>query len=91
MSPVVGGGTPVAVPPGLVEGLVADEAYGVVGLSWVLVGRVKYRAGWFRSGHSRVYVRCDVMVGLKSGGGVGGGNPSGQVPLLGNPPCFVDI
>ncbi|XP_010688908.3 NDR1/HIN1-like protein 1 [Beta vulgaris subsp. vulgaris] len=86
MSPAIGG-APVVAPPEVVEGLVADEAYGVVGLSWVLVGRVKYRAGWFRSGHSRVYVRCDIMVGFKSGGG----NPSGQVPLLGNPPCFVDI
>ncbi|XP_057533377.1 NDR1/HIN1-like protein 1 [Amaranthus tricolor] len=87
MSPVIGGGPAVAVPPEVLQGLAADEAYGVVGLSWVLVGRVKYKAGWFRSGHNRVYVRCDVMVGFKSGGA----NPTGQVPLLGNPPCFVDM
>uniref|UniRef100_A0A803KZV2 Late embryogenesis abundant protein LEA-2 subgroup domain-containing protein n=2 Tax=Chenopodium quinoa TaxID=63459 RepID=A0A803KZV2_CHEQI len=88
MSPVIGGGAAVATPPEVVEGLAADEAYGVVGLSWVLMGRVRYKAGWFKSGHSRVYVRCDVMLGFKNGGG---SNPNGQVPLLRNPPCYVDI
>uniref|UniRef100_A0A7C9ABQ8 Late embryogenesis abundant protein LEA-2 subgroup domain-containing protein n=1 Tax=Opuntia streptacantha TaxID=393608 RepID=A0A7C9ABQ8_OPUST len=96
MSPVVEGATVMAAGD-VVEGLAADEAYGVVGLSWVMVGRVRYKAGgWFRSGHGRVFVRCDVIVGLKQGtpGVLNGGafsNPSGQVPLLGAPPCFVDM
>ncbi|KAL9245449.1 hypothetical protein vseg_019103 [Gypsophila vaccaria] len=102
IAPVVGGPPPaVAVAVGweVVNGLAADEAYGVVGFSWVVVGRVRYRVGGFKSGHSRVYVRCDVVVRLTNGGGGGGGgfsggvyvNPSGQVPLLGTPPCLVDI
>ncbi|KAJ8442898.1 hypothetical protein Cgig2_022264 [Carnegiea gigantea] len=96
MSPVVGGAA-VMAEGDVVEGLAADEAYGVVGLSWVMVGRVRYKAGgWFRSGHRRVFVRCDVIVGLKQGtaGVLNEGafiNPSGQVPLLGAPPCFVDL
>ncbi|KNA19532.1 hypothetical protein SOVF_060890 [Spinacia oleracea] len=88
MSPLVGGGAAVAVPPEVVEGLAADAAYGVVGLSWVLKGRVKYKAGLYKSGHNRVYVRCDVMVGFKNGDG---SNLNSQVPLLGNPPCLVDV
>lgn len=100
MSPIIGGGgAAVPVPGDVANGLAADEVYGVVGLSWVLNGRVRYKAGWFRSGHSGVYVRCDVLVALKGGGGGGGGgggrgvfnNPGGQVPLLGTPPCLVDM
>lgn len=83
MSPVLGGGTvPVSVE--VVNGLVMDESYGVVGLRLVLFGRLRWKAGAIKTGHYDVYVKCDMLVGLKKG-------VVGQVPLLGNPGCKVDI
>ncbi|XP_018822756.1 NDR1/HIN1-like protein 12 [Juglans regia] len=84
VSPVVGGGTvPVSVE--VANGLMIDEAYGVVGLRLVLMGRLRWKAsGPIRTGHYRVYVKCDIMLGLKRG-------YVGQVPLLGSPECKVDI
>ncbi|KAG6667183.1 hypothetical protein I3843_01G078900 [Carya illinoinensis] len=83
VSPVVGGGTvPVSVE--VANGLMMDEAYGVVGLRLVLMGRLRWKAGPIRTGHYGVYVKCDILMGLKRG-------YVGQVPLLGSPECKVDI
>lgn len=83
MSPVLGGGT-VPVSAEVVNGLVMDESYGVVGLRLVLLGRLRWKAGAIKTGHYGVYVKCDMLVGLKKG-------VVGQVPLLGNPGCKVGI
>ncbi|KAB5569260.1 hypothetical protein OIU76_007852 [Salix suchowensis] len=83
LSPVLGGaGVPVSVEA--TNGLVMDEAYGVVALSVVLLGRLRWKAGVIYTGRYGVYVKCDVWVGLKKG-------IVGQVPLLGSPQCKVDI
>ncbi|KAB2595896.1 protein YLS9 [Pyrus ussuriensis x Pyrus communis] len=83
VSPVLGGGeVPVAVE--VVNGLMMDEVYGVVALRVVVTGRLRWKAGAIRTGHYGIYVKCDVLVGLKKGF-------VGQVPLLGNPACKVDI
>ncbi|KZV50888.1 hypothetical protein F511_10459 [Dorcoceras hygrometricum] len=68
LSPVLGGPQmPVAAE--VVDGLSMDEAYGMVGLSLVLTGKLEYKAGAIIKsiGHYRVYVRCDFFVGLKKG------------------------
>ncbi|XP_043689273.1 NDR1/HIN1-like protein 1 [Telopea speciosissima] len=83
LSPILGGGA-VPVSMEVENGLVMDEAYGVVGLRLVVLGRLRWKAGPFRSGHYGVYVKCDMLVGLKKGF-------VGQVPLLGSPDCIVDI
>jgi hypothetical protein len=83
VSPLVGGGSvPVSVE--VANGLVADEAYGVVGLRLVLLGRLRWKAGAIKTGHYGVYVKCDTLVGLKR-------DFVGQLPLLGSPGCKVDI
>ncbi|XP_030518788.1 NDR1/HIN1-like protein 1 [Rhodamnia argentea] len=83
LSPVLGGAAvPAAAEVG--NGLAVDEAYGVVGLRVMVIGRLRYKAGAIRTGHYGLYVRCDVLVGLKKGF-------EGQVPLLASPPCKVDV
>ena len=83
MSPVlVGAGVPVSVE--VSDGLVRDEAYGVVALRVVLLGRLRWKAGGIKTGRYGVYVKCDIVVGLKKGF-------VGPVPLLGSPQCKVDI
>ena len=83
MSPVlVGAGVPVSVE--VSDGLVMDEAYGVMALRVVLLGRLRWKAGGIKTGRYGVYVKCDIVVGLKKGF-------VGQVPLLGSPQCKVDI
>ncbi|XP_020203606.1 NDR1/HIN1-like protein 12 [Cajanus cajan] len=77
------GGVPVPVSPELSNGLAMDEAYGVVAVKLVLVGRLRWKAGDINSAHYGLYVKCDVMMGLKKGF-------VGQVPLLGAPVCDVD-
>jgi hypothetical protein len=77
-----GAGVPVSVE--VSNGLVMDEAYGVVALSVVLLGRLRWKAGAIKTLRYGVYVKCDVWVGLKKGF-------VGQVPLLGSPKCKVDI
>lgn len=85
MSPVLGGGQAVPVAVEVVNGLAVDEAYGVVGLRVVLLGRLRWKTGVVKTGHYGIYVKCDVLVGLKKG-------IVGQVPLLGSPVrCKVDI
>ncbi|KAF5732009.1 hypothetical protein HS088_TW18G00697 [Tripterygium wilfordii] len=82
-SPVMGGpGVPVSAD--VVNGLTMDEAYGVVGLRVVIMGKLRWKAGAIKTGRYGVYVKCDVWVSLKRGF-------VGQVPLLGTPLCHVDI
>lgn len=83
-SPVMGGGAPVPVSMEVVNGLIMDEAYGVVSLRVVLLGRLRWKAGTIKTGHYGIYVKCDFLVGLKKGF-------VGQVPLLGSSVCKVDI
>ena len=66
------------------SGLVTDEAYGVVALRLVFLGRIRWKAGAIKTMHYGAYVKCDMLVGLKKGF-------VGQVPLLGAPSCKVDI
>ncbi|KAJ6822232.1 NDR1/HIN1-like protein 1 [Iris pallida] len=84
VSPVLGGEA-VPVSTEVAAGLMTDEAYGVVGMRLVMLGRLRYKSGPFRSEWYGMYVRCDMLVGLKKG-------VSGQVPLLGGTPdCDADI
>lgn len=86
VSPVLGGAAvPVSVE--VVNGLVMDQAYGVVRLRVVVVGRLRWKVKGMgiKTGHYGIYVKCDVLVGLKKGF-------VGQVPLLDSPAaCKVDI
>nr|CAD1843562.1 unnamed protein product [Ananas comosus var. bracteatus] len=79
-----GGGPAVAVSADVAAGLATDEAYGVVALRLVVLGRAKFKSGPFHSEWYGLYVRCDVLVGVRKG-------VAGQVPLLGNPDCHVDM
>ncbi|XP_077248375.1 NDR1/HIN1-like protein 12 [Tasmannia lanceolata] len=83
MSPVLGGGC-MPVPPEVASGLLMEQNYGVVRLSLVLLGRLRWKAGAFRSRRYEMYMKCDMLVGLKDG-------VVGQVPLIGSPHCTVDI
>ncbi|XP_047047587.1 NDR1/HIN1-like protein 12 [Lolium rigidum] len=86
LSPVLGGGAPVPVSADAVRALAADGAARRVQLRLVVVGRVRYRAGPFRTGWRDLYVRCDAIVGLGVDAAAGGGD----VPLLEYPRCAVD-
>lgn len=83
LSPVLGGGASVPVSPEVSNGLAMEEAYGVVALRLVLVGKLRYKAGTIRTARYGVYVKCDMLIGLKKGF-------VGQVPLLPAPGCKVD-
>ncbi|XP_057439719.1 NDR1/HIN1-like protein 12 [Lotus japonicus] len=83
LSPVIGG-TPMPVTVEVANGLAMDESYGVVGLKLVFLGRVKWKAGGLRTWHHGLYVKCDLLVGLKKGF-------VGQVPLLQAQACDVDL
>lgn len=90
LSPLVGA-APVPVSADTARALTGDCAARRVLLRLVVLGRVKYRSGPFRTGWRDLYVRCDVVVGLgmdAAAGGGGGG--AGDVPLLEYPQCFVD-
>ncbi|GMH21772.1 hypothetical protein Nepgr_023614 [Nepenthes gracilis] len=78
------GGGMVPVSKEVMEGVAAEEAYGVVGLRLVVMGMVRYNAAAIRTRRYAVHVRCDVLVGLKRG-------YAGQVPLLANHGCVVDL
>uniref|UniRef100_A0A0E0M3T0 Late embryogenesis abundant protein LEA-2 subgroup domain-containing protein n=1 Tax=Oryza punctata TaxID=4537 RepID=A0A0E0M3T0_ORYPU len=86
MSPLLGGAA-VPVSPDTARALAADCAARRVQLRLVVMGRVKYRSGPFRSGWRDLYVRCNVIVGLSTEAAVAGG---GDVPLLEYPRCAVD-
>ncbi|KAI4328986.1 hypothetical protein L6164_021295 [Bauhinia variegata] len=84
MSPVVGC-SPVPVSMEVLNGLVMDQTYGVMGLKLILQGRLRWKAGAIKTAHYGIYVKCDLLMGLKKGF-------VGQVPLLGAPArCNVDI
>lgn len=83
LSPVIGG-TAVPVSVEVSNGLMVDEAYGVVGMKLVFLGRLRWKAGAIKTAHYGFYGKCDVLIGLKKGF-------VGQVPLLGTPPCDFDI
>ncbi|KAJ7963413.1 Late embryogenesis abundant protein [Quillaja saponaria] len=83
VSPVIGG-APVPVAIEVANGLLIDEACGVVGLRLVFLGRLRWKAGAIRTRHKGVYVACDMLLGLKKGF-------VGQVPLLAAPGCKVDV
>ncbi|KAG6519447.1 hypothetical protein ZIOFF_022941 [Zingiber officinale] len=48
-------------------GLATDQAYGLVALRLVVLGRARFKSGPFRSGWHSLRVRCDVLVGLNAG------------------------
>ncbi|XP_057974940.1 NDR1/HIN1-like protein 12 [Malania oleifera] len=83
LSPVLGGSA-VPISAEVANGLAVDQAYGVVGLRVALLGSLRWKAGAIKTAHYGVYVRCDVLVGLKPG-------LVGPVPLLGAPGCAVDV
>ncbi|XP_028752322.1 NDR1/HIN1-like protein 12 [Neltuma alba] len=83
LSPMLGG-SPVPVSPDVSNGLATDEAYGVVGVSVIMQGKLRWKTGGIKTGHYGIYVKCDVMMSLKKG-------VSGQVPLTGAPACYVDV
>lgn len=83
LSPVLrGASVPVSVE--VANGLLIDEAYGVVALRLLLVGKMRYKAGIVKTKHNGFYVKCDMLVGFKKGF-------VGQVPLLGSTDCQVDL
>ncbi|KAG2636400.1 hypothetical protein PVAP13_2NG448403 [Panicum virgatum] len=78
------GAEPVPVSEATVRALAGDCAARRVLLRLVLLGRVRYRSGLFRTGWRDLFVRCDVTTGVGVDAGAGG------VPLLEYPQCFVD-
>uniref|UniRef100_A0A0D9XFZ8 Late embryogenesis abundant protein LEA-2 subgroup domain-containing protein n=1 Tax=Leersia perrieri TaxID=77586 RepID=A0A0D9XFZ8_9ORYZ len=84
-SPLLGGGG-VPVSEDTARALEADCVARRVRLRLVVMGRVKYRSGPFRTGWRDLYVRCDVIFGLSTEADGGGGD----VPLLEYPRCAVD-
>lgn len=82
VSTVLGGG-PVPVSEEVAAGLAVDRAYGLVPVRLVVLGKIKYKAGPFRSPWYSLYVKCDLLVGVKKA-------RYGQVPLLGATDCSVD-
>uniref|UniRef100_A0A0E0EU64 Late embryogenesis abundant protein LEA-2 subgroup domain-containing protein n=1 Tax=Oryza meridionalis TaxID=40149 RepID=A0A0E0EU64_9ORYZ len=88
MSPLLGGAA-VPVSSDAARALAADCAARRVQLRLVVMGRVKYSSGPFRSGWRDLYVRCNVVVGLSTEAAVAGGG-GGDVPLLEYPRCAVD-
>jgi len=89
VTPSFGGGAgaaePVPVSEAAVRALAGDCAARRVLLRLVLLGRVRYRSGLFRTGWRDLFVRCDVTTGV----GVDAAG-AGGVPLLEYPQCFVD-
>ncbi|CAI8607759.1 unnamed protein product [Vicia faba] len=82
VSPVLGS-VPVPVSADVMNGLVVDEGYGVVGVKLVLQGRLRWKSGEIKSAHYNLYAKCDLLLGLKKG-------LVGQIPLIGAPVCDVD-
>uniref|UniRef100_A0A0E0DQN0 Late embryogenesis abundant protein LEA-2 subgroup domain-containing protein n=1 Tax=Oryza meridionalis TaxID=40149 RepID=A0A0E0DQN0_9ORYZ len=95
VAPVLGAGAaapPVPVSPDTAAALATDVSYGVVALRVVVLGRVRFVSGPFRSGWHSMYARCDLLVGVRKSVRAGGGAGAGpEAPLLGNPTCAVDM
>uniref|UniRef100_A0A8I6YU20 Late embryogenesis abundant protein LEA-2 subgroup domain-containing protein n=2 Tax=Hordeum vulgare subsp. vulgare TaxID=112509 RepID=A0A8I6YU20_HORVV len=91
LSPLLGGdgGAPVPVSADAVDALRADCVAGRVQLRLVVMGRVRYRSGPFKSAWRDLYVRCDAILGVTVQAAAGGGG-GGDVPLLEYPKCAVD-
>jgi hypothetical protein len=77
------GGVPVPVSVEVLNGLMVDENYGVVGVKLIFQGRLKWKSGEIKSAHYGLYAKCDLLLGLKKG-------IVGQIPLIGAPVCDVD-
>ncbi|KAL6845029.1 hypothetical protein ACP4OV_025202 [Aristida adscensionis] len=94
VAPVLGAGgaaaAPVPVSPDTAAALAADVAGGVLALRVVVLGRVSFVSGPFRSGWHSMYARCDLLVGVRRLGG-GAAGASSQAPLLSDPSCNVDM
>ncbi|CAN0884907.1 NDR1/HIN1-like protein 1 [Linum grandiflorum] len=84
LSPIIGAEGQVPVSVEVANGLEQDQAYGVVPMTLVVVGKLRWKAASIRTRRHDVYVSCDVWVGLKS-------RVPGPVPLLGSPQCRVDV
>ncbi|KAK7349372.1 hypothetical protein VNO77_06691 [Canavalia gladiata] len=82
LSPEIGG-VPVPVSEEVSNGLAMDESYGVVAVKLMFLGRLRWKTGDINSAHYGLYVKCDVLMGLRKGF-------VGQVPLLGAPVCEVN-
>jgi hypothetical protein len=85
----LGGAVPVPVSADAAQALEGDCAAGRVELRLVVMGRVKYMSGPFRTGWRGLYLRCDVTVGLWVDA-TAGDDGAGDVPLLEYPKCSVD-
>lgn len=83
MSPMLGGDY-VPISPEVASGLAMAEAYGLASMRWVLQGKLRWKSGVFKGRFGGLYVKCDVMVGLKTG-------LNGPVPLLDSPDCNVEL
>ncbi|EFH49002.1 hypothetical protein ARALYDRAFT_911793 [Arabidopsis lyrata subsp. lyrata] len=79
---LVGNGIPVS--PEVANGLKNDEAYGVVLMRVVILGRLRWKAGAIKTGRYGFYARCDVWLRFNP-------SPNGQVPLLAPSTCKVDV
>uniref|UniRef100_A0A8R7P6V5 Late embryogenesis abundant protein LEA-2 subgroup domain-containing protein n=1 Tax=Triticum urartu TaxID=4572 RepID=A0A8R7P6V5_TRIUA len=93
VAPVIGGGgaAPVPVSPETAAALANDVSYGVVSLRVVLLGRVRFVSGPFRTGWRSMYARCDLLVGVRKAPGSVGAAGVPEAPLFGNPSCNVDV
>ncbi|ERM96616.1 hypothetical protein AMTRI_Chr09g36970 [Amborella trichopoda] len=77
-----GNGVPVSGE--VVSGLEGDEAYGAVAMRLVFQGRMRYRGGFWKSAWYGIYVKCEVLMGVRR-------DVAGQVPVLGAPGCSVEM
>ncbi|KAL6985878.1 hypothetical protein U1Q18_019250 [Sarracenia purpurea var. burkii] len=84
LAPILGGGGAVPVSPAASYGLGMDEAYGVVGLTLILLGKLRWKAGAITTAHYGIYVGCDVLLRLSQG-------CVGEVPFVAPPVCKVHI
>ncbi|EOA21488.1 hypothetical protein CARUB_v10001885mg [Capsella rubella] len=83
IAPVLGGnGVPVS--PEVANGLKNDEAYGVVLMRVVILGRLRWKAGAIKTGRYGFYATCDVWLRFNR-------SSNGQVPLLAPSTCKVDV
>jgi hypothetical protein len=82
VSPVLGGPS-VPASPDVVGALAADRSFGVVPLRVIVVGRIRYDMGLFHGEWRSLYVRCNMLVGAKTG-------LTGPVPLISIPDCSVN-
>ncbi|KAG5566107.1 hypothetical protein RHGRI_001893 [Rhododendron griersonianum] len=75
-----GGGGAVPVAPEVAYGLGMDEEYGVVGLSLVLLGKIRWKAAGITTGRYGIYVKCDILIRLRK-----------VFQLLGSMHCYVKV